>query len=252
MFGNPNKYWPPLAEASDYNKNALLIFLMSSTPLKDVLSNAKDSFENRTKLVNYLLRIHEDRGGGDRGRRDESFLPLNMSAMVLITACWESYLETLLSETFEFLLDSSDSHEKISSTLKRKISDETNRNSDHRRVCNLTGNSWKDISRENFREKLGRFGSPSGKKVDKLFKQILDLENLSKSWFWKKMSYGNAVEKLDKFLLVRNKIAHGETVKVKKNNFESYLKHVKKLIDKTEKKVKSHIEELLENQEVSE
>ena len=64
----------------------------------------------------------------------------------------------------------------------------------------------------------------------------------------------NAVEKLDEFLLVRNKIAHGDTknTKVTKKNVQDYLNHVEKLVGKTEEKIKSHVEELLKNQEVSE
>ena len=227
---------------------------MSSTQLINVLSNAKDSFENRTKLVNYLLRIHEDRGGSDRGRRDESFLPLNMSAMVLITACWESYLETLLSEIFEFLLDSSDSHEKISNTLKKSVSDEIKKNPDNRDVWGLTGDGWKNILKDKVKEKLDKFSSPSGNNVDTLFKQVLGLENLSKCWSWRKMDCVNAVEKLDEFLLVRNKIAHGDTknTRVTKKDVQDYLNHVERLVGETEEKIKSHVKELLNNQEVSE
>lgn len=186
---------------------------MSSTKFTDVLKAASGSFENSKKLVEYLLEIHQEIGGTERGKRDKSLSALNMSAMVLITACWESYLETLLSDIFKFLLDSSDSPEKFSKILKKAISDKIKENKDDRYVWKLTGDGWKDIFKKEVKEKLDKFNTPSGNNVNKLFEQILDLNNLSEHWSWQNMSKenGKAVKELDRYLLIRNKIAHGKT-----------------------------------------
>ena len=228
---------------------------MSSTQSTDVLSSARGSFENSKKLVEYLLRIHEEIGGDERGKRAKSLSALNMSAMVLITACWESYLKTLLSDTFKSLLDSSDSPEKFSKILKKAISDEIKKNKDDRYVWKLTGDGWKDIFKKEVKEKLDKFNTPSGINVNKLFEQILGLKNLSECWSWQNMSRENrkAVKELDRYLLIRNKIAHGETKdniieleegsseKIDKQNVTKYMKFIEKLIEKTEKKVKDHL-----------
>ena len=227
-------------------------FLMTSNHAKieDVLSNVKSSFEKSKERVNDLLKIHTESGGTDPGKRPPEFAVLNMSAIVLITACWESYLGTLLRDAFIFLLDSSDNPEKISNTLKKNVSDEIKKNSDDRRVWELTGDGWKDILKKKVKEKLDKFGSPSGKRSSELFKQILNLDNLSECWLWQKMDHNTAVRKLDEFLLVRNKIAHGEEIedrKVGKSDVKDYLNHVERLVEKTEKKVECHIKNLLEN-----
>ena len=229
---------------------------MSSTQFTDVLSSARGSFENSKKLVEYLLEIHKERGGTEPGRRDKSLSALNMSAMVLITACWESYLETLLSDIFKFLLDSSDTPEKFSKILKKAISDEIKRNNDDRYVWKLTGDGWKDVFKKEVKEKLGKFNTPSGTNVNKLFEQILDLNNLSECWFWQNMSQenGKAVKELDRYLLIRNKIAHGKTKdniieleeglneKIDKQSVTKYMEFIEKLIEKTENKVKDHLQ----------
>ena len=222
---------------------------MSSTQLTtDVLSNAKDSFEESKKRVSYLLDIHEEKTGTGPGRRPESLSALHMSAMVLITACWESYLETLLSDVFKFLLDSSNSHEKISNTLKKSVSDEIRKNPDDRRIWELTGDGWKNILKDKVKKKLDKFGSPSGENANRLFKQILGLENLSECWTRQNTNPDNIIEKLNDFLSLRNKIAHGEMdVNVTKNDVKNYLSNVENLVSKTEEKVKCHIEELLNN-----
>lgn len=229
---------------------------MSSTKFTDVLSSARDSFENSKKLVEYLLGIHKEIGGTEPGKRDKSLSALNMSAMVLITTCWESYLETLLSDIFKFLLDSSDTPENFSKSLKKAISDEIKNNKDDRYVWKLTGDGWKDVFKKEVKEKLGKFNTPSGTNVNKLFEQILDLNNLSECWFWQNMSQenGKAVKELDRYLLIRNKIAHGKTndniielkegpnEKINKQSVEKYMKFIEKLIEKTEKKVKDHLQ----------
>ena len=234
---------------------------MSSTPLKDVLSNAKDSFETRTKLVNYLLRIHEDRGGSDRGRRDESFLPLNMSAMVLITACWEFYLETLLSEVFELLLDS-DSYKIIPESLKvivreKIIKDKADSFIDQL-ICQSTENddltnTWKEILKEHVKEKINNFHTLSESKVNKLFEHILGLKELSNCWCWRGRSNENVIKDFHEYLNTRHKIVHGNmNEKVVKKDAKDYLNIVEHLVEETEKKVKNHVKGLLKNQEVSE
>ena len=152
-------------------------FLMTSTHtnITDVISNARESFNSNLKRVDDLLDIHKTIGGEDPGRRDKQLAALNMSAIVLITACWESYLETLLSDVFKFLLDSFNSHEKVSNTLKKSVSEEIKKNLDNRRVWELTGDGWKNILKDKVKEKLDKFSSPSGNNVDRLFKQVLDL-----------------------------------------------------------------------------
>ena len=262
VFGNPNKYWPPLAEANEYHENALLIFLMSSTQLTDVLLNARGNFENSKKQVKYLLEdIHEGIAGTDPGRRPESLSALNMSAIVLITACWESYLETLLRKVFEFLLDSA-SYEIIPESLKRIVRTEIIQGKDHafidQLICQTTEeedltDAWKEILKRYVEEKINSFHTLSKEKVNKLFEHTLVLNNLSDCWSWQNRTQENAITQFHKYLNIRHKIVHGNMNKnVVKKDAQDYLTIVEHLVDETEKKVKSHIEELLENQEVSE
>ena len=221
---------------------------MSSTKLTDVLSNAKDSFEKNKGRVSYLLGIHKDKTGTGPGKRSKSVTALSMSAMVLITACWESYLETLLLETFKFLLNN---HVEIPKNLKKSIGLKIMNSKDGSFAWKFIKDDWKDSLVDYVEKEINNFSSPSAKKVDKLFEKILDLSDLSKSWSWQ--GGNNEINKLDEFLSTRNEIAHGEiNVDVGKKDAEQYLNHVEKLVGKTEEKVKSHIEELLKNQKVSE
>ena len=141
--------------------------------------------------------------------------------------------------------------------MKKAISDEIKKNKDDRYVWKLTGNGWKDVFKKEVKEKLGKFNTPSGINVNKLFEQILDLNNLSECWFWQNMSQenGKAVKELDRYLLIRNKIAHGKTKdniieleegpneKMDKQSVTKYMGFIEKLIEKTEKKVKDHLQE---------
>lgn len=131
----------------------------------------------------------------------------------MITACWQAYLENLLREASNKLL----SH----------------------------GNAYQDILKSYVDEKLHYFHNPLSDKVNELFKKCLGLENLSHCWVWQGMSHNNAMEKLDNYVRIRHKIAHGEESddsKPDKSVVTDYLNHVERLVEKTEEAVKNHVD----------
>ena len=70
------------------------------------------SFRENMKDVNRLMEIHKELTGDDAGRR-HGVEVLNKSAVVLITACWEAFVEDVATLGFDFLLSETDSHDNI-------------------------------------------------------------------------------------------------------------------------------------------
>jgi len=66
-------------------------------------SNAKTTFSANKKDIAELWTIHQEVAGQGAGRK-YGVEVLNRAAIVFITACWESYIEDLAAESFEFLL----------------------------------------------------------------------------------------------------------------------------------------------------
>jgi len=147
------------------------------------LSQAKKNFDSNKKDIYYLLEIHEkmDKMDGRDGpcRRPEQVQVLHRAAIVMITACWQTYIEDLFRENFERLLSSFDDPGKIPGAIKEDIYNKNKNKRDY--VWKFAGDGWKKILKEWSDEKLDQFNTPSNKKVDSLFK-YLGLRNLSDCW----------------------------------------------------------------------
>ena len=189
----------------------------SNQPADPILSEAREKFEKSKREIENLLEIHTKMDGeriGTTGRRPNRVQVLHRAAIVMITACWQAYLEDLFRKAFEYLWFSH-------------------------------GNAYQNILENYANEKLRYFHNPLSDKVNSLFK-CLGLENLSHRWTWQAMSHNNAMEKLDKYVSIRHKIAHGgesDDSKPDKSVVRDYLNHVERLVEKTEEAVKKHVEE---------
>ncbi|MCY4172710.1 MAG: HEPN domain-containing protein [Cyanobacteria bacterium MAG CAR3_bin_5] len=222
-----------------------------------ILSNARKNFEESKQEIEHLLEIHMEMEGGQSGRpgrRPEQIQVLHRAAIVMITACWQAYVEDLFRENFERLLNSFDNPKKIPDAIKEDIYNNRNDTGHVREreyVWEFAGNGWKEIILEEWKnKKLDNFNTPSNKKVDSLFK-YLGLRNISARWCWEGINSERVIEKLNKYLTIRHKIVHGQkddrnyNLKPNKNNVREYLNHVEKLIEKTETMVKNHVEKLI-------
>ncbi|OOV26246.1 hypothetical protein BV61_06705 [Candidatus Synechococcus spongiarum LMB bulk15M] len=68
------------------------------------------------------------------------------------------------------------------------------------------------------------------------------------------MSDEQAASKLDNYIEIRHKIAHGQrsdNLQLNKTHVEGYLNHVERLIDETEKEVKKYVEKPINEKETA-
>lgn len=180
---------------------------------KEDYSAAMNTFSANINDVHRLINIHKDLTGNQRGRR-WGVEVLNKSAILLITACWEAYVEDLIKETCEFLLK----HSKIPEDFPREVRFSTTgslleekREEDKVKVWQLAGSGWKKVIRDYVEKKIKYFHTPSSSRVDELVKKCVGKENLTSSWHWKRMSPKNAKTRLDKYISLRGEIAHRAT-----------------------------------------
>src|SRR4051794_4727474 len=100
-------------------------------------------FENFAD-TNKLMDIHERLTGTERGRRWDVDI-LNKSAIVLVVACWEAFLEDLAELAFTFML----SHAQTPAAFPNKVlvlaGRELRSASDERRIWELAGGGWQDV-----------------------------------------------------------------------------------------------------------
>ena len=209
-------------------------------------SRAKNAFQDNSLDIQELWKIHEEIGGQGPGRK-YGVEVLNRSAIVFITACWESYIEDLASEAFDFLLANAPSSTVIPKKVKALASKSLVADKDSTKVWDLADNGWRTLllthKTTTLLNWLGSFNTPKTAQVNGLYEELLGLKSLSSNWYWKGMSKENAEKKLDEFIQVRGDIAHrlNPTMPVKKGLGIKYLQHVNGLVERCENIVAKHL-----------
>ena len=106
-------------------------------PLHNPPPHLREFLENMRE-VNQLLGIHGNLVGKGPGRK-RNVEVLNKSAVVLLVACWEAYIEDLVKTSLEFLLEKATDHKVFpSKVLERVASKNSGIN-----AWNLAGAGWK-------------------------------------------------------------------------------------------------------------
>lgn len=158
-----------------------------------------------------LLKIHEDVTGDARGRR-YGVEVLNKSAVVLITACWEAFVEDLADEAYGFLLANATSATDIPARVRSLASKPLRESVDMTQVWQLAGDGWKTVLQTHKTALLdrytGTFNTPKPDNVDALFEGLINLKSLSSQWYWRGMSSDRARASLIAYVEDRGAIAH--------------------------------------------
>ena len=199
--------------------------------------------------VRRLLQIHRNVAGNERGRK-YGVEVLNKSAIVLLVACWEAYVEDLAKASFDRLLDAASNHSVFPMTVLTRASKPLKDSSDERAVWDLAGSGWRQVvetHRDTTLEKyVDRLNTPSAKNIDELFTSLLGIKSLSKSWSWSRLSSGKAVEKLSSLIDVRGQIAHRveATESVRKGYVTSSADMISRLAVCSHNRVVKHLSSL--------
>ncbi|PJZ59447.1 hypothetical protein CH376_23650 [Leptospira adleri] len=165
--------------------------------------------------------MHKELSSAKKGRREDRLSVINRSVMIFISACWESYVEDIVIESFDFILTEATNSSQIPIRVRMKAIDDIVKSEDKRRIWEISDNNWKKIlikrKDEILEDWIGDFHTPKAKNVDKLFADLLGITQISLSWYWQKMDCTKASKKLDEFVTIRGNIAH-RTPSQSKNN----------------------------------
>ncbi len=212
-------------------------------------SKASAKFQKNKQDIDRLWAIHEEVAGGGTGRKHDVEV-LNSAAIMFITACWESFVEDLATEAFDFML----ANVTKASAVPSKVQDFATRpifvQKDSRQVWDLADTGWRAVLLTHrdatLKKWLDPLNTPKTKQVDELYEELLSIRKLSENWHWYGMGAEQAGEKLDEYITIRGNIAHrlhhDETVY--KNWGTDYLNHVQTLVEKCDQAVAAHLQTL--------
>ena len=202
--------------------------------LQGLLDNLKESLS--------VLDIHEKVSGQGRGRK-HGVEVLNKSALVLIVACWEAYVEDTIDSALTFMIDNCTDH----TVFPKNVLDRVSSGKQGPKAWDLAGEGWKDALRDNLTGVLskttGALNTPRAKQVDELFDKVIGLHNLSSKWTWRHVTADQAIARLDTLITTRGSIAHRV-----KHSDTVYKKAVRDAVDlitrlavRTNNEARSHV-----------
>ncbi|MGC9207915.1 HEPN domain-containing protein [Acidithiobacillus sp.] len=171
-----------------------------------------DQLIENVSEVDRLLDIHANVSGTAPGRRREVEV-LNKSALVLLVACWESYVEDLAENCFNFMVEHSDSPYVFEDHVLAIVAKEVKKRDTHS-FWEIHGDGWKNAIISNKDEILdkyvveGSFNTPRKENIDKLYSELIGFKSISSTWYWPGQSRTKSVGKLEDMIKLRGEIAH--------------------------------------------
>ena len=163
------------------------------------------------KEVRRLIDIHERISGKAAGRR-YALEVLNKSAVVLLVACWENFVEELARAAFTALLKQAAQPDVFPKKVLALASRDIKAEKDDASVWKLAGNGWRAVleahAGEVLKRHLGPFHAPDSENIASMFQKLVGITDIRNLWHWTGMTRARAVNKLDRLVALRHAIAH--------------------------------------------
>ena len=216
---------------------------MTATTISYPVPHIRQLKENLDE-VGQLLEIHTKVAGAGRGRKYDVEV-LNKSAIVLLVACWEAFVEDLAETGLRALLSSASDHSVLPDAVLERIA---SRNAG-KAAWNLAGEGWKKAVHDNLREVLakttGALNTPRATQVDELFGKTVGIPNLSTCWCWPSRKAEHSRRALDQLISLRGTIAHRvkHSSSVRKREVTDAADLVGRLAERSSNKVRTFIHE---------
>ena len=179
-----------------------------------------ENFRSNLAEVTRLLDVHRQLTGTGPGRRRDVQV-LNKSAVLLLVATWEAYVEDLAISACRFVVEHATSFRDLPEIAlvktSRRLINEKHDNS----IWKLASDGWKNELLAQVEIETSRLHSPDAPNVDKLFQNAIGLKNLTKNYYWTGASRESVIKRLGNMIEMRGEIAH--RVKASKSVTKSYV-----------------------------
>ena len=168
-----------------------------------------DNLKSNRKQVRRLLEIHGIVAGKGVGYKHDVEV-LHKSAIVLLVASWEAYVEDLATNAFEALLAAAKDHDIFPPDVLTSASSVLKKADNNREIWKLAGDGWKQVLKDHklelFSQYIGKLNTPKPKQIDGLFHALIGISNISSRWHWKGMSEQDSADKLEGLIELRGSI----------------------------------------------
>lgn len=173
------------------------------------MSKAENGFKTSVSDVKHLMEFHEEVGGTAPGKREYRLQSLNKSAVVLLCAAWESYVEDVIRECADVAIGKAKLASDLPKALQGLIVKTIEADKHELAMLSLAGEGWRDRAKSAVESVVAPFNTPKAQRVATLFKTVLGVADIHKGWSWHKNQNGEPATRLDEFVELRGAIAHG-------------------------------------------
>ena len=149
--------------------------------------------------VNRMIQTHADITNGQQGNRGLGHL--TRSGVLLLCAAWELYIEEVLVEAVEKIIERVASPSELPSPVKLRISEYIRASKHNLKPLEMAGDGWKLIYLEIAREWVIGLNTPNRHNVNIGFNRFIGYNDISGSWI-----LGEDV--VNDFVSLRGGVAH--------------------------------------------
>lgn len=163
-------------------------------------SNAFQNFKNNLEDIERIKEAYNFLKGDGPGKR--SLDHFTRSGILLLAAYWELYIEEVLTESVEILLDRVTTIDELPKSIQYMLFNYIKENSTEKNLLplRLAGDGWKKMYKEILSNKLESFHTPKSENINALYKNFLGCKDISKQWTDEHL--------INSFITHRGEIAH--------------------------------------------
>jgi len=162
-------------------------------------SKALEKFETKLlKDVERLIHSHGTLNHAGKGRRGLGHI--TRSAVFMLCAAWERYIEDLLIEAVQWIIEQVPGVKSLPKIPQKDLASYVKKHKNELKVLELSGEGWKNVYKNHVTELSEKLNTPKAEIIDALFEKSLGV-TLSKEWSM------SPVE-INRFVTLRGDIAH--------------------------------------------
>lgn len=229
-------------------KRTISDFYFDSHPPLAIISEtpARTDFNAARYHAITLIKIHDEKSGGNQGRPPQELEALKRSALILAVTAWESFVEDTVASELKRKLDTSSKASDMQSIFNAVAEEWLDPERSPKRhgpdLAKWIGDGWKIRVLDSLQKALETFHSPNTEKTNKLFKRYLGI-TVQDKWSWQGVSSRTAQKKLDELIKLRGRVVHrGKTLHpmsakvpdIKRRTVVDALNFLYKLVSATE------------------
>lgn len=197
-------------------------------------SQARSKFEAKALAdAKKLLALHKPNKQGNRGR--QALGHLTGSAILMLCAGWEVYIEEIIIESVESIFSKNVTANNIPKPVQKALVKHLEEDKNELESFKLAGDGWKECLRGLAQKQTGGLHSPKSGNIDTLIEKLLGIKGFSTSWSKRAL--------VDDFVKRRGEIAHGTGRYLTQSEARKFIPLIEATVKEIDKNLRDEFKE---------